>query len=452
MISFSFKIEAPAEFITLLKFRWVPDLNFYISYGYNGLQTPVLLLLSIAMPVGLFKVFSLNDGSKIKITLYLLFCLMLLSIIFSENLILLIVSFFLAILFFYFLCLELTNKSDFIYGSKIFIRCFLFSALLLMAIILTYILSGEKSLGLEELRLLNFASRIFNIGNFSINGSLLNYAMYFLPFFLMVPVAPFIGVISYLSKLKTPLPLVLYTNLLLPIVLFLLIKLNIFLFPDTYLKLKEIYLYLGVVGVFFSSVGFCVSDTEQKRYSVLASYVTNFVFIGMGVHTTYSLTSALFYLLGGGLGMLLYGIILIFLDKLHSNKEQTSLTLDKKDIAFFFFISSSVFLCVLGFPPFSAFMSYYYILLGGFLSAPGLFFVFLVSVFFLFYGFCRHFISNREAIKNLQVKMEDYKTFSKVMFLVFTVIIIIGVIPASVLERIPVSYYLNQPINSQDVK
>src|SRR5436189_2061277 len=139
------------EIVTVIKLPWVPSLGIEYHLAADGISLTLVLLTGLAAVGGILFSWSIEHRAKEFFAFYLALIGGVYGVFLSFDLFLLFVFYELAIIPKYFL-ISIVGSTRKEYGAmKLALYSFVGSAMVLVGLIVTYVVAGAKTTGLQEL-------------------------------------------------------------------------------------------------------------------------------------------------------------------------------------------------------------------------------------------------------------------------------------------------------------
>ncbi len=420
---------------------WVGSYSISYDVGLDGLNVPIILLISIVFPLLIIFEWNRDRGPKGIYGLLLILQACFFGVGFSQDLFLGFFFWTLSVFPLYFLLAIWGGAEREKAAFRFLITASIGNALFFLGLLLVYFSIEPHTFSFKEL----LGGRV--TGTFVLFGS--EYSLSLTAFFLIIsglvfrfPVWPIHGWLTFLATQAPASIFVLFTGILPAVGLYLLAKTSFSLFPVEFAGWSRLVLFFGALNVLFGAV----ISLAQRELRLLLAYLTlahcGMILIGFASLDSAGVTGSMFQLLVVGLSLSGLGL---FVGSVRLRKGHSAYLTPEGDPVFggwigtaplLTFIAGLLMASVLGVPGLGGFVGQSLTVMGGYTVSPLAVIVLMVGLLImtlsLFNVFRGVFLGSGRAQKQW---VSDLSAREKlILFPIVGVLLMIGLVPKPFLD------------------
>lgn len=427
-------------------FEWVSRFSFRYEVMVDGLNSLLVLLISLVFSILLIADWQKNSakGASGNRALLLMIQTSLLGVVCASDLFLIFFFWAASMLPFYFHLSFYGEKERETSSLRYFIIASISNGAFLCLLLLVFFAIKPPVFSLKELGLGRLAEARLPFLDRTLSVSHLGFIFLILTTFFRLPIWPLHGWFSLLLRKSSATAAVVLTGAMVPVSIYLFIRLGFTLFPKEMAGFSEILLISGFVNILAGSI----CSLSQRNLKSLISYVciaeVGTLLVGISAYDTQSLSGVVFQLLAIGLGLAGFGL---FIDVVYERTGETDiLQKDQGKLLGSLGMSAPMLMIfvaimcasLLGIPIFAGFIGDALILMGSFSKFPGIVLGQILSWLLLTGGvvlaFRSVFMGKPGKVSD---KVSDLSLYEKgYLFPIAVVIVLMGVYPKPFLDLV----------------
>lgn len=311
-------------------FPWIGSYAIQYDMAIDGLNAPLLLLISLLFPILIAAEWRRKDGVRGVQGLFLILQSSLIGVVCAQDLFLQFFFWTLSAVPFYFLIGIWGSKNRESAATRSVVATSLGSALLFAALVLIYYSIDPHTFSLRELAGGKLNGKTFEFLGYAISVPVVAFSLIAAGLALRAPIWPFHGWFISVAE-EAPLTVfVALTAATLPVAVYIFERLAYTLFPETLLRFSPAIMVVGAINLVTCSVCSVAQKSLRKLLAYIGLSQVGLLLLGVGSLSSPGFVGAIYEKLVLGLGLAGFGLFADLLSKrietsdfLSANNERT---------------------------------------------------------------------------------------------------------------------------------
>jgi NADH-quinone oxidoreductase subunit M len=287
---------------------WVGSYAIQYALGLDGLNAPLVLLLSILFPILIATEWNRPSGTRGVHGLFLTLQTALLGAVCAQDIFLQFFFWTLSSLPFYFLIGVWGGKKKESAAFRLFVTSAIGNALLLAALVLIYYSVEPHSFLIQDLAGGKLIGKTFEVFGNELSVPVVAFLLVAVGLMLRVPVWPLQGWFTLVSEEAPLTVLVALAAMTVPVGAYVFERLGYSLFPATFLRFAPAIVVVGAVNLVLGSICAVAQRDLRTLLAYLCVVQVGMVLMGVGSLSSAGTVGAVYFQLAGGLGLAGFGI------------------------------------------------------------------------------------------------------------------------------------------------